>query len=37
MKMGPIGCSETSVDNHQHFLGNNPEDLNFRIRYVTQG
>jgi hypothetical protein len=31
LKMGPIGCSETSVSNHYHSLYNGPEERTSRL------
>ena len=32
MKMGPIGCSETSVMNYHYSLRNNPEERRSHLR-----
>jgi len=31
LRMGPIGCPETSVRSHRHSLPNNPEELNSHL------
>jgi hypothetical protein len=34
MKMGPIGCAETSVDSYQHMLCNIPEERRPQIHIL---
>jgi len=31
LRMGPTGCPETSGNNYQHMLRNNPEELRSKI------